>query len=125
MPDNPFRIFEDFKNNGIVYFMECKGFIKIGRCKYLNLDYRRGELQGGNPFDLEVLGIIICESESGARGKERDLQKRFADFKHRNEWFRKEPELLDYITEHAEDAEPCLDMSREYANTRQREQYDR
>ena len=55
-------MFEDLGKYRAVYFMECKDFIKIGRCKLLNLYRRRSELQGGNPFKLKVLGVIVCET---------------------------------------------------------------
>lgn len=90
----------------VVYFIECKDFIKIGWCrkhnfgKYGKQNNRISELQGGNPFPLTVLGYIDLPSESEARAKEKTLQNKFHFFSHKNEWYRKSDELLEYINSH-------------------------
>ena len=91
----------------VVYFIECKDFIKIGRCrkhnfgKYAEQNNRISELQGGNPFPLTVLGYIELPSEPEARAKEKSIQGNFNHLLHKNEWFRKSAELLNYIKSHA------------------------
>ena len=118
------------KNEGsepaVVYFVECKDFIKIGKCmkhnfgKFAtrkdngNIDNRIGtELQGGNPFRLTVLGYIKVLSWSEAGTKEKSLHSKFKDLSHvehlspenypenrlppTSEWFRKSAELIEYI----------------------------
>ncbi len=99
-------MFEKLESDSVIYFIACKDFIKIGRCKLRNLFGRKAQLQHTNPVKLKILGVIICKSEVDK--KERDLHKRFKDLKHPNKWFRKKPELLDYIAEHAVDPKPYL-----------------
>lgn len=92
--------------DAIVYFAQCKEFIKIGWCRKHNFEGKvgnlRSELQRGNPFPIEFLGIINFKCEEKAKAHERALHKHFEHLSHRNEWYRKGPELLDYITRHAE-----------------------
>ena len=89
-----------------IYFMQCKGFIKIGKSR--DVKYRQGELQGGNPFKLECLGTIECECESDERTNGRYcetepiLHEHFKHLKEQNEWYSADEELLNYIQEHAE-----------------------
>lgn len=90
----------------VVYFAQCKDFIKIGWCRKHNFEGKVGnvksELQRGNPFPITFLGIICFESEEKAKDHERNLHTRFNHLSHRNEWFHKKSELIDYIREHAE-----------------------
>lgn len=115
------------KNEGsepaVVYFLECKDFIKIGKCKKHNFgkfatsNNRIGrELQGGNPFRLIVLGYIEVSSMSEAGTKEKSLHCKFKVLSHvehlspenypenklpsKSEWFRKSTELIEYIESH-------------------------
>ncbi|MDE0397706.1 MAG: GIY-YIG nuclease family protein [Candidatus Poribacteria bacterium] len=92
----------------VVYFIACKGFIKIGRCRKHNFGkYRKtsnncvGELQRGNPFKLEVIAFIEFPSESEAKTQEKKLHAHFKDLCHRGEWHHDAPELRDYIRNHA------------------------
>lgn len=88
-----------------VYFLECKGFIKIGKGR--DVKYRIGELQSGNPFPLECLGVIECncKREEDTNGRycvtEPRLHERFREFNHMNEWYSGAEELRHYIQEHA------------------------
>ena len=102
----------------LIYFMECQDFIKIGWCKMLNIYRRRSELQGGNPFKLEVHRVIFFESGTGIKKEERALHTRFEHLRYRNEWFRKSPELLDYIEQNAEEADIYLKAGLAYEKIR-------
>ena len=54
---------DDLDRYRLIYFIECQDFIKIGWCKLLNIYRRRSELQGGNPFKLDVVGVIFKNLE--------------------------------------------------------------
>ena len=109
---------DDLDRYRLIYFIECQDFIKIGWCKLLNIYRRRSELQGGNPFKLEVIGVIFRESGNGIKKEENALHKRFGHLRHRNEWFRKCPELLNYVQEHTENADLYLQKGLEYEKIR-------
>ena len=94
----------------LVYFIACQDFIKIGWCRKHNFEKGTNfsELQRGNPFELEYLGVIVMpgcpswgESEREAKKKETILHECFRDLNHRDEWFCKSQKLLKYIEEHA------------------------
>ncbi len=92
----------------VVYFISCKGFIKIGRCRKHNFgkyrtttNNRIQELQGGNPFELEVLAFIEFPTEDAAKTAEKEIQGFFSDLHHRDEWYSDDAKLQDYIREHA------------------------
>ena len=78
----------------VVYFVQSgdkHGPIKIGYAD--NGRSRVSALQTGNPDTLKVLAFI----ESTSPSMETELHARFAGLRLRGEWFRPEPELLDYI----------------------------
>jgi hypothetical protein len=92
----------------VVYFIACKDFIKIGYCRKHNFGKHGtggnncvGELQRGNPFELEVIAFIEFSLESEAKEKEKKLHDQFEDLHHRGEWFRNAPKLRNYIMRHA------------------------
>ena len=98
-------------DKAVVYFIECKAFIKIGKCMRHNFgkyaekrngqkNNRISELQGGNPFCLKVLGYIECLSMSVAGTKEKSLHNQFKHLLHKNEWHHKSDELVEYIKSH-------------------------
>lgn len=76
----------------VVYFVqgETIPLIKIGIAK--NFGLRFSSLQTGSPDTLRILAVI-----PGSREKEIELHKRFSRLRVRGEWFRPEPELLNYI----------------------------
>ena len=108
----------------VVYFIECKSFIKIGECWKHNFGkYSKKlpsgsknncvqELQRGNPFQLNVLAFIeFIEYDNDiefnsrkrpkSQAKEDHLHKQFDHLKHRDEWYRDTSELRAYIKNNA------------------------
>lgn len=78
-----------------VYFLECQGFIKIGRARDI---LRRTQMnQIGNPFALQPLGYVPQPSPDEADMHERFLHDRFSDIRHRGEWFIATDKLRAYI----------------------------
>jgi hypothetical protein len=89
---------DDYPGTWNVYFIQVgeDGPIKIGRAKGSPLT-RLDALQVGIPFDLRLVAIIPHVSHH----LELDLHRRFDHLRIRGEWFKPEPELLDYIRENA------------------------
>ena len=83
-----------------VYFMKCLSFIKIGSTTGNLYQYRTG-MQVGNPFQINYVGLILCNSEEEMKKKERDLQEKFKHLNKRGEWFYVCQELENYVEEHA------------------------
>jgi hypothetical protein len=81
---------DEGENEGFVYFVECDDFIKIGYTE--SVEDRVRALATATPYPLTVLATI-----NGSQNTESCLHSRFADARHKGEWFRKTPELLDYI----------------------------
>jgi len=78
-------------NNGeLTYFIRCHNMVKIG--KTTGLKARISQLQTGNPYDLEIIGVTFHP--------EPELQYRFEHLKNKNEWYHLTIELRDYIKEH-------------------------
>lgn len=77
-----------------IYFIQCESFVKIG----LSLHVRRRMfgLRSSTPFNMELIGFLRCPS-SQLNDKERELHGQFAALRHRNEWFRLESPILEYI----------------------------
>jgi hypothetical protein len=74
----------------LTYFVqgEMTGLIQIG--KGVRPECRVRDLQGASPDKLKLLGITRRYSKSG-------LHHRFRHLRAHNEWFRPEPELLNFI----------------------------
>lgn len=81
-----------------VYFIGCGEFVKIGMTACLR--GRLWYLERDNPQPLTPLGYIPTPP-TGRRERELELHQRFAQFRHRREWFRLTPEIKAYIAEHA------------------------
>lgn len=77
----------------VVYFGECREFIKIGYTTRDDVGERFKELATGNPDPIRLIGSIVVASVED----ERRLHERFAMFHHRGEWFRKTPQLVNAI----------------------------
>lgn len=78
-----------------VYFIDDGELIKIG---FSHATHQRfGSLQTNHGKKLRLLGTIRAEGYK----TERELHQRFAHLRERGEWFRKDPELLDFITANA------------------------
>ncbi len=75
---------------GYVYFLRSGDAIKIGFS--IEPNQRKSGLQVGNPVELETLGTV-----SVSKITEREAKDKFNHLKIRGEWFRAEPELLDFI----------------------------
>ena len=69
------------------YLIGCRDAVKIGRTK--NVTWRLSNLQAGNPDTLTILATTSIA--------ERELHKRFAGARIKNEWFRLTPELQNFI----------------------------
>jgi len=77
---------------GNVYFLRCGEFVKIGCAA--SVAERVRAIATMNPHPLELLAIV-----KGGRDEEKALHRRFAHLRHRDEWFRYEGDLADYIRE--------------------------
>lgn len=75
---------------GYVYFLRAGDAIKIGFS--IEPNQRKSGLQVGNPLELETLATVSVNKIT-----EREAKDKFNHLKIRGEWFRAEPELLDYI----------------------------
>jgi len=79
-----------------VYLVRTGDFIKIGYAA--NIKQRLLGLSHASPNELTVLRIIECEDLESARRQEAELHKTFADLRHRGEWFRAEPPLIEFAS---------------------------
>jgi hypothetical protein len=84
------------RRGGIVYFAqdELTGLIKIGTTNYLYRRIKQLAAEWNHPITL--LGFVY-----GRFGKEAALHARFADYRHRSEWFYPHPDILGFITKSA------------------------
>jgi hypothetical protein len=78
-----------------VYFIECAGFIKIGKAS--DLPCRLRQLSASNPQPLVVVGFLPAFDDAESLAVERALHERFASYRHRYEWFSASAELLEWI----------------------------
>lgn len=77
---------------GVVYFLKngASGRVKIGFSEQHRV--RMTTLQGASPDDLSLIGVL-----PGTMKSEKRLQRRFAKYKIRGEWYRVEGELAKFI----------------------------
>lgn len=75
---------------GYVYFVRCQDFIKIGFTA--DVPNRLVTLQTSSPFEVDLLLAFAADCKA-----EGALHRKFKHLRHRNEWFRSAPELLDHI----------------------------
>jgi hypothetical protein len=73
-----------------IYILGYDQFVKIGWSN--NIRARFKQIQRGVPNDLTLYGCVI-----GARADETSLHHRFAEYRVRGEWFRKEGKLEAWI----------------------------
>lgn len=73
-----------------VYLIRCQDFVKIGFSNGTRT--RLSTLQMGNPHELKIIAVL-----PGGEEMEKDLHRRFAEHRHRGEWFRIEGALATYI----------------------------
>lgn len=83
-------------------------FIQNGQDKHIKIGFtqqqpkkRLKELQTGSPHKLKMLRVV-----EGGRLKESELHERFAHLRVNGEWFRPDPELLDYIKSEGKSKKP-------------------
>lgn len=79
---------------GYVYFIEARtaGLVKIGYAS--NPVDRMKSIQGMSPVKVSLVGFM-----EGDMQDERDLHRRFAEYRSHGEWFRFEGDVYDYIKE--------------------------
>lgn len=73
-----------------VYFFKCGEYVKIGQSE--SPRDRLTTLAYGVPYDCELLLVMRC-----TKGAETALHKRFSAHRHRGEWFRLDPEIVQFI----------------------------
>lgn len=66
---------------GIVYFIDCGTYTKIGFTAGL-VEQRMAGIMNGNPFDLSLWALV-----RGTISTERKFQRRYSQYCHRLEWF--------------------------------------
>lgn len=77
-----------------VYVIKCGTHIKIGKAK--NTSKRIASLQAANPDEIEVIAIL---TEGDGHKLERQLHKRFAEHRHRGEWFKFNGSLATWVAQ--------------------------
>lgn len=79
-----------------VYFIYSKenNAIKIGRAK--NVEKRLKSLQTAHPYQLKVIKTFSVKGGKAAKELESSLHQKFDHLRLSGEWFKAEPELLDY-----------------------------
>jgi hypothetical protein len=95
----------DLRIEGGVYFVLFQGFVKIGIPT--DIKNRLKSVHSSHPLPLTLLGVIPLPPKMH-RAKERSIHDQFAHLRQQGEWFRAEPELLQYIKENARDVHPFL-----------------
>ena len=80
------------KYDSYVYFIQDKmsNMIKIGKAN--DVEKRLKQLQTSCPYELELLSYI-----PGDESLEKDIHKKFSEYRHRGEWFMPKKEIFDYI----------------------------
>jgi hypothetical protein len=81
---------ETLRHQPVVYLIKCGDYIKIGTTGSIETRFRL--LLGATPYDLELVAIF-----KGSYKLERELQQHFAACRHRDEWFRIEGELAEWL----------------------------
>lgn len=81
------------------YFVRCQDYCKIGFCQAKpgrraagGANSRISAFQTGNPYDLELLFDL-----SGGKALEEQFHDIFQNLRHRNEWFRVQGELKEFL----------------------------
>jgi hypothetical protein len=72
--------------DGLVYMCQSgrSNYVKIGMSHRAKLPHRLTTLQAGNPEELRLLCVCVTSSP---RRLEAHLQRHFAPYQHRREWF--------------------------------------
>lgn len=77
-----------------VYVIKCGTYVKIG--KAANVKKRLAGIQGFIPFDIELVAVL---TDGDGHQLELDLHKRFAEHRHRGEWFRFNGSIAKWVVE--------------------------
>lgn len=82
------------EKRSVVYFVQsgAAGHIKIGYSKQSSLKKRMDGIQVGSPERL-----VLLATEPGGPEREAALHEEFDEYRHRGEWFRPGPRLLEYV----------------------------
>src|SRR3990167_847422 len=90
-----------------VYFLQCEGYVKIGKSEPQNLKRRLRCIATCCPFQMTFLGVIKSPAYDDYRNELR-IHIKFAKFAHHGEWFRLTDEIRDFLAEHRCDFEYTL-----------------
>lgn len=80
--------FLDHEHDGVVYFVRCGSFVKIGHTKK-PVNQRLNGLRTSNPFEIVLIGLC-----PGGVALERWFHKWLKEHHHRLEWFRMDDRFL-------------------------------
>lgn len=79
------------KKESVIYFLSCGDKVKIGLTT--DLPRRLRNIRNMSPVSLELLGVIPGDAKL-----ERELHRRFGQYRQHGEWFSSNPELVDFIS---------------------------
>lgn len=85
-----------------VYFLQCEGFVKIGRSEPNNLKNRLREITKYCPFPMTFLGAIRSPVGISALNEKR-IHIRFAKQAVHSEWFHLTDEIREFLETHRAD----------------------
>ena len=92
--------------DGFIYFIQSENdLIKIGWTE--NIKKRINNLQTNSPFILNMLYFF-----KGTIEQEGNLHKKFEKYKHHNEWFQTNKEILTYIQNRKEEDKIQFNLSK-------------
>lgn len=80
----------DFRNISTVYVVRSLDYVKIGTSR--NVRTRLRGLIGHTPFEIELIAVF-----RGGRKLEKELHVYFDEYHHRDEWFRLEGRLQNWV----------------------------
>jgi hypothetical protein len=75
-----YEIGRPIPNPGVVYFIDCDRYTKIGHAQ--NVDQRMAGIETANPFPLVLWAVV-----PGDFKLEREIHTKLAERRHRREWF--------------------------------------
>ncbi len=93
----------------MIYFIRCGEFVKIGFTESKYMDTRLGAIRSIVPYPVS---LMLCVD--GTELDENNMQWSFVEYHYRNEWFRLEGKLADFIESKSVD----FDHSKYFSRTR-------
>jgi hypothetical protein len=96
-PD-PYFVYDD-ETWYYVYFLECSGYVKIGKSEPPSIKSRLRTIASCCPFPMTFLGAI-ASPERNSPLNERRIHARFAKHAHKNEWFTLNDEIRAFLDEY-------------------------